>query len=142
MEGRLPCLRRMKRVILLCLACARVLLAQTDALPTGTITGRVFDSTGKPMRNAVVGLLRVVYTTQARSIEVVNAEATNRRGEFRFDRVSPGEYYVGAAPSATTTDITTLYPSAANLNSAAKIVIKRGDELRGIDIHIRSLKSP
>ena len=94
------------------------------------------------MPNAAVGLLRVVYTTHPRSIDLVNAQASNRRGEFRFDRVPTGEYYLGAAPSATMTHITTLYPSAANLNSAAKIVIRGGDELRGVDIHVRSLKSP
>ena len=132
----------MKTVILICLACATALTAQTDTLTTGAITGRVFDSTGKPMRNAVVGLLRMVDTAQARSIDVVSAQATNRRGEFRFDRVPPGEYYLGAAPSATTTHVTTLYPSAAHLNSATKVVVRTGAELQGIDIHIRSLESP
>lgn len=132
----------MKTVILLCLACVTALPAQMDTLPTGAITGRVFDSAGKPMRNAVVGLLRVVHTAQTRSIDVVSAQATDRRGVFRFDRVPPGEYYLGAAPSATTTHVTTLYPSAANLNSATKLVVRTGDELQGIDIHIRSLESP
>jgi hypothetical protein len=132
----------MKSVILPCLVWAMVLQARTEALPTGTVSGRVFDSTGKPMGNAVVALLRVAYTRQARSIDVVDTRATNRRGEFRFDRVPPGEYYLGAAPSATMTHVTTLYPAAANLNSAAKIVVKAGDELNSLDIHIRSLNSP
>lgn len=94
------------------------------------------------MGNAVVALLRVTYTKQARSVDVVYTRATNRRGEFRFERVPPGEYYLGAAPSDTMTHVTTLYPSSANLNSAAKIVVKKGDELNGLDIHIRSLNSP
>jgi hypothetical protein len=132
----------MKSVILPCLVWAMVLQARTDTLPTGTITGRVFDSIGKPMGNAVVALLRVTYTKQARSVDVVYTRATNRRGEFRFERVPPGEYYLGAAPSDTMTHVTTLYPSSANLNSAAKIVVKKGDELNGLDIHIRSLNSP
>ena len=142
MEDCVPYLRRMKRVILLCLVWTMAFLARTDALPAGIITGRVFDSTGKPMRNAVVGLLHVLHTRKGRSVDVVDARATNRRGEYRFDAVPPGEYYLGAAPSDTMTHVTTLYPSAPHFHSATKIVIKAGEQLRDMDIQTRNLKLP
>lgn len=107
--------------------------------PSGTIKGTVFDSNGKPIRNSVVGLLRVVNQAGARSVRVVDAQSTDGRGEFRIQFVPPGEYYVGAAPPSTATQVTTLYPSAANLDSASKIVVNGAEEIAGVDIRVRSI---
>jgi hypothetical protein len=106
----------------------------------GTITGKVFDPSGKPMRNSVVGLLRVIQKRGTRSVDVVDAQSTNSRGEFRIHAVAPGEYYIGAAPPFAKTQATTLYPSAANLDSASTVVMHGSEEIHGVDIRVRGIR--
>jgi protocatechuate 3,4-dioxygenase beta subunit len=131
----------MRRTILLLLMLVAAPAAmEPSPAPAGAITGKVFDSVGRPMRNSVVGLLRVVYTNGERSITVVEAQTTDRRGEFRIDPILPGEYYVGATPSRSAEmQTTTLHPNARNLDSATKVVVQSGEELQGIDIHVRAV---
>jgi hypothetical protein len=100
----------------------------------GSVSGNVFDSNGKPMHNSVVGILRVVYTRGVPSVEVIEAQPSGKRGEYRLYPVPPGEYYVGAAPSSIT-QVTTLYPNSTKLSSALRILVKPAEELHGIDIH-------
>ena len=108
-------------------------------LPAGAIAGRVFGADGQPMFDSVVGLLRVVPKRGGRAIEVVDAQVTNRSGEFRLSPVLPGEYYLGATPSSLAgTEVTTLYPNAASLEAAAKIVMENAREIRNIDIRLRA----
>jgi hypothetical protein len=100
----------------------------------GSVSGSVFDSNGKPMHDSVVGILRVVYTRGVRTVDVIDAQPSGKRGEYRLYPVPPGEYYVGAAPSSGT-QVTTLYPSTTSLNSALRILVKPAEEVHGIDIH-------
>jgi hypothetical protein len=108
-------------------------------VPAGSVSGTIFDSNGKPMHDSSVGILRVVLKQGARTIEVVTAKSSGDHGEYRLYPVPPGEYYVGVAPSPDT-GTTTLYPSAANLNFASRILVKAAEELKGIDIHTRTGK--
>jgi hypothetical protein len=99
----------------------------------GSVSGIVFDSSGKPMRDSVVGILRVIYARGVRTVDVIDAQPSGKRGEYRLYPVPPGEYYVGAAPSAGT-QVTTLYPNTTNLNFALRVLVKPAEEVRGIDI--------
>jgi hypothetical protein len=136
-------MRRMLVVSLLLivalLAPARTGISIAPAGPAGAIIGKVFDSNGRPLRNSVVGLLRVIQKRGARAVDVVAAQSTNVLGEFRINHVPPGEYYVGAAPPFTKTQATTLYPSAANLDSASKVVVRGDEEIEGVDIRVRAV---
>jgi hypothetical protein len=133
----------MRRIILasLLLTVALLVPAQTgiSTVAAGTITGKVFASNGKPIRNSVVGLLRIVRKNGARTVDVVDAQPTNDRGEFRINRVPPGEYYIGAAPPFPRTQATTLYPNAANLDSASKVVVRGDEEVGDVDIRVRAI---
>jgi hypothetical protein len=103
-------------------------------IPAAGISGSVFDSNARPMRDAVVGILRVVHTQGARTFDVIDAKISGKRGEYRIYPVPPGEYYVGVAPS-TGSHSTTLYPNTTNLNTATRVRVKAADEVKGIDIH-------
>jgi hypothetical protein len=100
----------------------------------GSVSGKVFDSNGKPMYDSVVGILRVVYTRGVRTVDVIEAKSSGKSGEYRLYPVPPGEYVVGAAPSSET-QVTTLYPSTTNLDSASRIFVKAAEEVRGVDIY-------
>jgi len=103
-------------------------------VPGGSVSGSVFDSSGKPMYDSVVGILRVVYKRGARAVDVIEARTSGKRGEYRLYPLPPGEYYVGVAPP-TVSGVTTLYPSTTNLDFASRIVVKAAEEIKGIDIH-------
>lgn len=107
--------------------------APESAVNVGSVSGRVFDSNGKPMYNSVVGILRIVYTGGGRTVDVVDTTSSDDTGGYRFYPVPPGEYYVGVAPS-TDTQVTTLHPNTTNLNSASKIWVHAAEEVAGVDI--------
>jgi hypothetical protein len=105
-------------------------------IPAGSVSGSVFDSEGKPLYNSVVGILRVVYRRGSRTVDVVEANPSDKRGEFRLYPLPPGEYYIGAAPPPGAQG-TTLYPSTTSLNLASRIVVRPAQETKGIDIRLR-----
>lgn len=103
-------------------------------VPAASISGSVFDSRERPMRDAVVGLLRVVHHRGTRTFEVIDAKVSGKQGEYRIYPVPPGEYYVGVAPSETS-DSTTLYPNTTHLSRARSVRVNAADDVKGIDIH-------
>ena len=72
----------MRKILLAALLAALSATAQT---PTGTVNGRVLDSTSAPVSNAAVNLLNV-KTGVAASTE------TNADGYYSFPLVQPGSY--------------------------------------------------
>jgi hypothetical protein len=118
-------------------------------VPGGTISGRVFDASGKPFFNAIVATLRPAYTRGVMSLSPVSGKQTDDRGEFRLYPLAPGEYYVmvtprlpGARatdiPSAPEIQVATLFPNATTLDGATKVVVPMGEEARGIDVRVRT----
>jgi hypothetical protein len=103
-------------------------------VPGGSVSGKVFDSKGRPMHDSVVGILRIVYRQGERAVDVVAAQPSGNGGEYRLYPVPPGEYYVGVAPPAGS-QVTTLYPNTTALSLASKILVKAAEEVQGIDIH-------
>lgn len=64
---------------------------------------------------------------------------TNKRGEFRFAGLPPGEYFVRISPSDSVEQRNypqTFFPNATDPADAAKLVISDGNELSGNDVHI------
>jgi hypothetical protein len=120
-------------------------------VPAGTISGKVFDSNGKPLFNAIVGVLRPGYTRGASSLEAVDGKTSDDLGGFRIYPLPPGEYYVVAItrlPGARATadpsaevQVSTLFPNATTVDAAAKITLAAGEEARGIDVHVRTART-
>ena len=119
-------------------------------IPAGTISGKVLDSSGKPLFNGIIQLLRLVYTNGNPSFAVVAAKPTDDRGEYRLFPLPPGEYYAAASsslpglPAATLSAekqvaTTTLFPNSDSVASASKIMLDVGKELTGVDVHLKSV---
>jgi hypothetical protein len=127
--------------------------------PAGNVSGRVHDSSGQPVVNMPVQLLRSRYNgTGGRTYDSVGSVRTNDRGEYRIYWVAPGRYYIragtptsGAGPLAAL--VTTIfsgnmaagnsvavppghsfYPGVTDLDAARAIDIDPGAELQAIDI--------
>jgi len=124
---------------------------KVSMVPAGTISGKVFDSNGKPFFNAIVGVLRGGYTRGTASIEGVDGKQTDDLGGFRIYPLPPGEYYVvvlarnpgarvTAEPSAEV-QVSTLFPNATTVDAASKVKISAGEEASGIDVHVRTART-
>jgi hypothetical protein len=112
-------------------------------VPTGSISGHVFDAVGEPMQGVSVIAERGLGFERG---------TTDDKGQFRIGGLYPGKYRVKATPQAdqfievpleTRTDGSadvhyspTYYPESLARNQAARIDIQPAVELSGIDIRL------
>jgi hypothetical protein len=126
--------------------------AALSITPGAIIGGRVYDATGAALSNAQVQIFSVAYQTGFALLQPAIAgppKTTDDRGEFRLFWIAPGDYYLGAAPAARAggpgapfqPGARTYYPSVAALKEAIPITIRGGEDLRGMDIAMRSAPS-
>jgi hypothetical protein len=109
------------------------------------ISGRVFDSAGNVAANVNVQAFSVGYANGYAQLQASVSKTTDERGEFRLLWAPPGDYYVGTAPRAgalagLSATVMTFYPGVTGLTDAMPVVIRGGEDLRGIDIGMRSAR--
>src|SRR5713226_3463156 len=122
-------------------------------IPSGAITGRVYDEAGDPIEGGPIRALRHTYEGNRREFVQAAAAVTNDRGEYRLYGLPPGQYYVsatytpalarevGGATAAQTTAgpilgegyAPTYYPGTNDPVRAAPIALGAGEELPGLD---------
>ncbi|MBV9265533.1 MAG: carboxypeptidase regulatory-like domain-containing protein, partial [Acidobacteriaceae bacterium] len=124
-----------------------------ELFPAGAICGRVLDSDGDPMPDdSVVLWNRSYWHRHVRNLRILDTNS-NRAGEYRFEGLSRGTYYVRAGSgepedalqipvdsSGKPTqmhDLTTFYPAALSLVDAEGVVVESGQEQCGIDIRVQ-----
>ena len=121
--------------------------------PTGSITGRVVDSDGRPLSDMIIGLTRLVYRSGKRAWSpILLGTRTDERGEYKLT-AEPGEYYVTATYAAVNKDQsdaarsqTVFFPGttdpgagvpvrvAVNSPAAADLRLPRVEDTRGVRI--------
>ncbi len=120
--------------------------------PGATITGRITDAEGDAIPDDIV----VLWTkaNQRQRFAAHMETATNHLGEYRFEGLVPGAYYVSANAFAgersmggrpvdssgkltKMRELTTFYPAALSLADAQSINIGGGQEQSGVDIRIQ-----
>lgn len=129
--------------------------------PAATISGRIIDSEGDPITGAAVNL----WAQRRRGklpFSKSDESTSNSNGEYRFDGLLPGVYYVSAESEASEAmtyavrqvpvdssgkatrihDLTTFYPAALSLSDAQSMTVGSGDELADVDIHIQRGLTP
>jgi hypothetical protein len=62
----------------------------------GTVSGRISDESGAPAMGAPVQLIRPLYYSEGRTVEIVGSAFADDRGEYRLYGVPPGRYYLVA----------------------------------------------
>ena len=116
--------------------------AQQPASTNGSISGRVVpEYTGLN-----VLLSRYIYDGNGElKLDGFKTARTSSEigkfGEFRFENVEPGEYYISANPfglSAPKGQVwtTTYYPGTVDLGKASRIAVKPGDDLQLSDFSL------
>jgi hypothetical protein len=106
----------------------RVEVPNLRLLPTSTISGRITDAEGQPLRGISVEFLRIVLQEDGRRVWDVQATAkTNDLGEYRQTKLPPGDHYVRVViqPRDSAKTIT-YFPGTVNADRAAAIALKDG----------------
>ena len=122
----------------------------------GRISGRVLDTDGDPVADGAVGIFMRARGNGKTLNENKDTATTDRAGEYHFDGLTPGIYYVSASgegsahqsqPPATVDssgkvtkmrDLQTFYPSTPSLDEAQGVRVESGQEQAGIDIRVQS----
>jgi hypothetical protein len=132
--------------------------ANFQLLPTGTVTGRIFDPEGRPMEGVSVTLSRLSWTGDGRrmlqpiSFGARGSATTNDLAEYRLYWIPVGDYYLSARDRSGTLTITggsgvpqkyatTYYPGVADPNDAAPLHVPAGVELGGINLNLSRVHS-
>lgn len=128
--------------------------------PTATITGRILDERGEPVRKAQVRLFRENHSLGVSQITPSGGASTDDQGTYEFAPVVPGTYFVSATahpwyalhPPSTHTEggenspvavdasldvayPTTYYPGTTETEGALPIPVKGGDHAE-IDLQL------
>ncbi len=123
-------------------------------IPTGAITGRVYDEAGELIEGSRIRALRQSYERNQRQFVQAATGVTNDRGEYRLYGLPPGHYYVSATympalarevggataaqpaagPILEEGYALTYYPGTNDPGRAAPIALGPGEEVRGLDL--------
>lgn len=108
---------------------------------TGTLSGRLLDSSGRPVTGGLVQVSRSVYHEFQREpagVSSLGSQTTNDKGEFRFFGVPSGMYFVQAGPpQGNITDGVTLYPGEIEIARAQRIEVRPEEETHLLDLTLR-----
>jgi hypothetical protein len=123
----------------------RVSNAVFHLVPTGTISGRVVGSDGRPARRVEVQFLQNLYLMGRQQWTAVNRGGSSRqtrvetddRGEFRAVGVDPGQYVLRFVPHETTIEALTPGGSSPTpLRYPSTVEVKPGRETRLEDMKL------
>lgn len=139
---------------------ARVQAGQTlsgfdlDVPPQSVIAGRILDRDGKPMPEVTIGVRAPAFRQGRPALESFHWGNTDDLGEFRIDKLEPGQYYLEALPKALRfhktperkpddpgkppvyANIITYYPGTPSQTGAQLITLGVGEHREGLDLRL------
>jgi hypothetical protein len=118
-------------------------------LPDGAIAGHITDEAGKPLRGVSVQAMKSSYLRGRREFHDVVRDVTNAAGDYRISSVPPGKYFLRFKPPASLTAKSTgdktyiplYYPAVSDQSRSVPIVLRAGEELAGIDMNLRPVRT-
>jgi len=116
------------------LEAGRATAVNIDMLRAAVIVGAVHDDQGTPRGGISVTVIRNAKGGGT-ELSRVQAAPTDDRGEFKVDRLPPGEYVVLASPpeqrEAGTAVMPTYYPDVTDAKSATTVTVAAGQTVTG-----------
>jgi protocatechuate 3,4-dioxygenase beta subunit len=94
-----------------------------------TISGRIYNVQRQPLEQVEVQLIPAGYDQAGRPRP---PRRTNEQGEYEFDAIPPGTYYLRASSNGTTT----YFPGVMHAGDANPIAVRAGSDLRTMDFSL------
>jgi len=124
-------------------------------VPLAVVNGRVVDEDDDPIEGAHVQALLYRYGLGGKRLNPAGFALTNDLGEFQFQDLRPGRYYLRVSISrrlryfagrtvSETPDMTyadTFYPNGAQPEQATAVQIAAGAHLSNLDFHLRKTRA-
>jgi protocatechuate 3,4-dioxygenase beta subunit len=119
-------------------------------MANGVLAGKVLDSDGDPMANAIVMAVSVEFSGRHRDLAIARRVYSNDLGEYRLYDLRPGRYYVSAIgrdasttsasdPSAESALAPIYYPNVWRLTDSTALNVPAGRLTSGIDLVVPKL---
>jgi protocatechuate 3,4-dioxygenase beta subunit len=100
-----------------------------------TISGKVLDALGNPVRKAAVLALQPIYRRGSKEYVPLGSAASGENGEYRVANLAPGNYLLSAA-ARDGEGVATFYPNSSDLANAAAVTVGAGAAATGTDIRM------
>ncbi|HLK67291.1 MAG TPA: carboxypeptidase-like regulatory domain-containing protein [Bryobacteraceae bacterium] len=116
--------------------------------PLGSITGRITDENGDPVRQVQVAVMGFDHGPAGKTLQARTVVQTDAAGEYRIYDLPPGKYYLRAKPQSAqmpgmaqpgSSYATVFYPNALQASSATPIDLVAGQEQRGLNFSMRPI---
>jgi ferric-dicitrate binding protein FerR (iron transport regulator) len=109
-------------------------------IPAATLSGRVTDEAGAPVKSASLMLMTLETPGGLRQANAgAEGGITNDRGEYEFTNVLPGTYYIKLPPKGSRTQ-SIYYPGTAIPDKAVAIDLPPGTITTGINFAAQAVK--
>lgn len=120
-------------------------LRYIDVFPSGSIRGRVFDSSGRLLPRASVSIIPAATKALPRRRELYS-ESQGREDFFKFVHLPPGKYLLVVNPDdkldAEFPYRRTFYPGVRDRSAATVITLRAGEQFQGADIRLQPQFEP
>lgn len=105
-------------------------------IPPSSLSGVVVDSDNWPVESVELGAFRETWVAGMRRFVVEGATSSNDAGEFRFGRLSPGQYVVCALNQRLTVprSVHALYDAAASGSPADRLTFTAMTQRGGVEL--------
>ena len=116
-----------------------------EVFASGSIQGRILDSSGKPLRSAFAYMVPAEEKVLPKQGQLYR-EYQGKEDFFKFVHIPPGEYLIVVNPDDSLNPEfpyrRTFYPGVHDRVSAAIITIHGGEQVRGADIRLEQQFTP
>src|SRR5579864_6512120 len=109
-------------------------------VPLGTVSGRIVDEDGDPIRQVQVNLMAYQFNNGRRQLVPRSSGMTNDLGEYRLFEVRHGRYYLkankqmmggfGPGPGVDESYASSFHPGSADVTGASLLEIAAGQQMR------------
>jgi hypothetical protein len=111
---------------------------------SGSISGRVVEPDGDPVSGSQVMMLQAGRNLGERILVNYRGTGTNDRGEYKINGIEPGDYYLRCMPNGQNQMgmlphdmvVPQYYGGARESKDAARVTVRGGETLTGIDFHL------
>ncbi len=116
-----------------------------DVFASGSIQGRILDSSNKLLPEALVYIVTAEATVLPKEHQSY-WESQGKEGFFKFVHIPPGRYFILVNPDDSLNPgfpyRRTFYPSAHDRASAAIIAVRGGEQIKNADIRLEQQFTP